>query len=170
MCRDFGISQFDVTCYYFTAEIYKLIIYGICIWLLLESNVSDHKSWRTRFSYHHLLSSFGFASTYKYNEILHKTFTSKCLDVSFSFSLLYFFDSVVNARNYSLLCAFSQLKGQLLRQLESRLFSLLPGRCESFVMVCDVFVGDWFNGSAGIKPSLMRFFCFIRRFWNHILT
>lgn len=55
-------------------------------------------------------------------------------------------------------------------QFESRLFSLLPGRCDSLVIVCVELVGDWFNGSAGINPSLMRFFCFIRRFWNQILT
>ena len=26
------------------------------------------------------------------------------------------------------------------------------------------------EGSAGMRPSFIRFFCFIRRFWNQILT
>lgn len=28
----------------------------------------------------------------------------------------------------------------------------------------------WVKMSAGIRPSLTRFFCFMRRFWNQILT
>jgi hypothetical protein len=26
------------------------------------------------------------------------------------------------------------------------------------------------SGSGGIRPSFIRFFCFIRRFWNQIFT
>lgn len=54
-------------------------------------------------------------------------------------------------------------------QFDSLLFSLLPGRFVSLVEAA-VPVGLWLSGSAGTRPSLIRFFCFIRRFWNQIFT
>lgn len=36
------------------------------------------------------------------------------------------------------------------------------------VFPCDTPDGGGVDVSAGINPSFMRFFCFIRLFWNHI--
>lgn len=58
--------------------------------------------------------------------------------------------------------------------MDSLLFSLLPGRfvcsLELLLLLLRWLLGDWLRGSAGTRPSFIRFFCFMRRFWNQILT
>lgn len=45
---------------------------------------------------------------------------------------------------------------------------------EVALLCCDVplllLIGGGVEVSAGMRPSFIRFFCFIRRFWNQILT
>ena len=51
-----------------------------------------------------------------------------------------------------------------------------PLLLESVLWFCDKGEVLWWSpppvraGSGGIRPSFMRFFCFIRLFWNHIFT
>lgn len=54
--------------------------------------------------------------------------------------------------------------------MDSLLFSLLPGKAFSVWLNEFALPEELLGGSAGINPSFILFFCFMRLFWNQIFT